>query len=97
MSDEQIQSYFDDLNARIDHLNSYVTYALDAVSKHRTEIGLLKQTVYSLNNSVNSELMKDKLYDLMVLGKKYDSDGDKQGDLLSRLNSKDKMQWLNWK
>lgn len=92
MSDEQIQSYFDDLNARIDHLNSYVTYALDAVSKHRTEIGLLKQTVYSLNNSVNSELMKDKFYDLMVLGKKDDDDCDKQGDLLSRLNSKDKMQ-----
>ena len=91
MSDEQIQSYFDDLNARIDHLNSYVTYALDAVSKHRTEIGLLKQMMYSINNSVNSELMKDKLYDLMVLGKKDDSDGDKQGDLLSRLNNKDKM------
>ena len=47
--------------------------------------------VYSLNNSVNSELMKDKLYDMMVLGKTDDCDGDKQGDLLSRLNSKDKM------
>lgn len=92
MSDEQIQSYFDDLNASIDHLRGFVTYALDAVSTMKTEVGLLKQTVYSLNNSVNSELMKDKLYDLMVLGKKDDSDGDKQGDLLSRLNSKDKMQ-----
>ena len=91
MSDEQIQSYFDDLNARIDHLNSYVTYALDAVSKHRTEIGLLKQMMYSINNSVNSELMKDKFYDLMVLGKKDDSDGNKQRDLLSSLTSKDKM------
>ena len=91
MSDEQIQSCFDDLNARIDHLNSFVTYALDAVSKQRTEVGLLKQMVYSINNSVNSELMKDKLYDMMVLGKTDDSDGDKQGDLLSRLNSKDKM------
>lgn len=92
MSDEQIQSYFDDLNARIEHLNSYVTYALDAVSNHRTEIGLLKQMMYSINNSVNSELMKDKFYDLMVLGKNDDSDGDKQGELLSRLNNKDKMQ-----
>lgn len=91
MSDEQIQSYFDDLKAMIDHLNSYVTYALDAVSKHRTEIGLLKQTMYSINNRVNSELMKDKFYDLMVLGKKDDSDGDKHSDLLSRLNNKDKM------
>lgn len=92
MSDEQIQSYFDDLNASIDHLRGFVTYALDAVSNMKTEVGLLKQMVYSLNNSVNSELMKDKLYDMMVLGKKDDSDGDKQGDLLSRLNSKDKMQ-----
>lgn len=92
MSDEQIQSYFDDLNASIDHLRGFVTYALDAVSNMKTEVGLLKQMVYSLNNSVNSELMKDKLYDLMVLGKKDDSDGDNQGELLSRLNSKDKMQ-----
>lgn len=92
MSDEQIQSYFDDLNASIDHLRGFVTYALDAVSNMKTEVGLLKQMVYSLNNSVNSELMKDKLYDMMVLGKTDDSDGDKQGDLLSRLNSKDKMQ-----
>lgn len=91
MSDEQIQSYFDDLNAMIDHLRGFVTYALDAVSNMKTEVGLLKQMVYSLNNSVNSELMKDKLYDMMVLGKKDDSDGDKQGDLLSRLNNKDKM------
>ena len=91
MSDEQIQSYFDDLNASIDHLRGFVTYALDAVSNMKTEVGLLKQMVYSLNNSVNSELMKDKLYDLMVLGKKDDSDGDNQVDLLSRLNSKDKM------
>ena len=68
-----------------------MTYALDAVSKQRTEVGLLKQMVYSLNNSVNSELMKDKLYDMMVLGKTDDSDGDEQGDLLSRLNRKDKM------
>ena len=91
MSDEQIQSCFDDLKANIDHLRCFVTYALDAVSKQRTEVGLLKQMVYSLNNSVNSELMKDKLYDMMVLGKTDDCDGDKQGDLLSRLNSKDKM------
>ena len=92
MSDEQIQSYFDDLNASIDHLRGFVTYALDAVSNMKTEVGLLKQMVYSLNNSVNSELMKDKLYDMMVLGKKDDSDSDNQGELLSRLNSKDKMQ-----
>lgn len=91
MSDEQIQSYFDDLNASIDHLRGFVTYALDAVSNMKTEVGLLKQMVYSLNNSVNSELMKDKLYDMMVLGKKDDIDGDKQGELLSRLNRKDKM------
>lgn len=91
MNDYVIEDRFSDLNARIDHLNSFVTYALDAVSKHRTEIGLLKQMMYTINNSVNSELMKDKFYDLMVLGKKDDSDGDKQGDLLSRLNSKDKM------
>ena len=91
MNDYVIEDRFSDLNARIDHLNSYVTYALDAISKHRTEIGLLKQMMYSINNSVKSELMKDKFYDLMVLGKKDDSDGDKQGDLLSRLNSKDKM------
>ena len=56
MSDEQIQGYFDDLKANIDHLRCFVTYALDAVSKQRTEVGLLKQMVYSLNNSVNSEL-----------------------------------------
>ena len=68
-----------------------MTYALDAVSKQRTDVGLLKQMVYSINNSVNSELMKDKLYDMMVLGKTDDSDGDEHGDLLSRLNSKDKM------
>lgn len=68
-----------------------MTYALDAVSKQRTDVGLLKQMVYSINNSVNSELMKDKLYDMMVLGKTDDSDGDEQGDLLSRLNRKDKM------
>ena len=91
MNDYVIEDRFSDLNARIDHLNSFVTYALDAVSKHRTEIGLLKQMMYTINNSVNSELMKDKFYDLMVLGKKDDSDGDKQGDWLSRLNSKDKM------
>lgn len=91
MNDYVIEDRFSDLNARIDHLNSFVTYALDAVSKHRTEIGLLKQMMYTINNSVNSELMKDKFYDLMVLGKKDDSDGDKQGDLLSSLTSKDKM------
>ena len=91
MNDYVIEDRFSDLNARIDHLNSYVTYALDAISKHRTEIGLLKQMMYSINNSVKSELMKDKFYDLMVLGKKDDSDGDKQGDLLSSLTSKDKM------
>ena len=94
MSDEQIQSYFDDLNARIDHLNSFVTYALDAVSNQRTEIGLLKQMVYYLNDTVNSELRGDKIYDIMMRNSKVktdDSDDDKQGDLLSRLNSKDKM------
>ena len=94
MSDEQIQSYFDDLNARIDHLNSFVTYALDAVSNQRTEIGLLKQMVYYLNDTVNSELRGDKIYDIMMRNRKVktdDSDDDKQGDLLSRLNSKDKM------
>ena len=94
MSDEQIQSYFDDLNARIDHLNSFVTYALDAVSKQRTEVGLLKQMMYYLNDTVNSELRGDKMYEIMMRNSKAktdDSDGDKQGDLLSRLNSKDKM------
>lgn len=92
MNDYVIEDRFSDLNERIDHLNSFVTYALDAVSNMKTEVGLLKQMVYNLNNSVNSELMKDKLYDMMVLGKTDDSDGDKQVDLLSRLNSKDKMQ-----
>ena len=95
MSDEQIQSYFDDLNARIDHLNSFVTYALDAVSNHRTEIGLLKQMVYYLNDTVNSELRGDKMYEIMMRNSKSktdDSDGDGQCNLLSRLNSKDKMQ-----
>ena len=82
MSDEQIQSYFDDLNARIDHLNQ------------RTEIGLLKQMVYYLNDTVNSELRGDKIYEIMMRNSKVktdDSDGDEQCDLLSRLNSKDKM------
>ena len=95
MSDEQIQSYFDDLNARIDHLNSFVTYALDAVSNQRTEIGLLKQMVYYLNDTVNSELRGDKMYEIMMRNSKSktdDSDGDEQCDLLSRLNRKDKMQ-----
>ena len=94
MSDEQIQSCFDDLNARIDHLNSFVTYALDAVSNQRTEIGLLKQMVYYLNDTVNSELRKDKMYEIMMRNSKAktdDIDVDEQGDLLSRLNSKDKM------
>lgn len=91
MNDYVIEDRFSDLNARIDHINSFVTYALDAVSNMKTEVGLLKQMVYNLNNSVNSELMKDKLYDMMVLGKTDDSDGDEQGDLLSKLNSKDKM------
>ena len=94
MSDEQIQSYFDDLNARIDHLSGFVTYALDAVSNQRTEIGLLKQMVYYLNDTVNSELRGDKMYEIMMRNSKVktdDIDGNEQGDLLSRLNSKDKM------
>ena len=94
MSDEQIQSYFDDLNASIDHLRGFVTYALDAVSNMKTEVGLLKQMVYYLNDTVNSELRGDKIYEIMMRNSKAqtdDIDGNEQGDLLSRLNSKDKM------
>ncbi len=94
MNDNQIQMYFDDLNDRIDHLKGFVTYALDAVNKQGTDVGLLKQMFYYLNDTVNSELRGDKMYEIMMRNSKEktdDSDGDKQGDLLSRLNSKDKM------
>lgn len=95
MNDNQIQMYFEDFNERLDHFNGLVTYALDAVSKQSTEIMLLKQMVYYLNDTINSELGVDKIYEMMrAVGNKQktaESDGDEQGDLLSTLSDKDKM------
>ena len=82
--------YIDDLNDRIDHLRGFVTYALDAVSEQRREIGLLKQMVYYLNDTVNSELRGDKIYEIMMRNSKEKTD-ESDSDLLSTLNSKDKM------
>ena len=95
MSDEQIQSYFDDLNERFNRINGLVSIILDTLGKQTSEIGLLKSSVNSLNTTVNTELVKNgKMDDLIRRNSKWnadDNDGDVAADLLSSLTSKDKM------
>lgn len=95
MSDNVTQSYFDDLNERINRLNGLVSIILDTLGKQTSEIGLLKTRVNSLNTTVNTELVKNgKMDDLIRRNSKWnadDNDGDVAADLLASLTSKDKM------
>ena len=93
MEDYVIEDRFSDLNERIKRINGLVSIILDALGKQTSEIGLLKSSVESLNSTVCNELMGDKIYAKIceVHGKPKTVDKESKGDLLSKLNNKDKM------
>ena len=93
MEDYVIEDRFSDLNERINRLDGLVTIILDTLGKQTSDIGLLKTSVESLNRTVSNELMGDKIYAKIceVHGKPKTVDKESKCDLLSRLNSKDKM------
>ena len=93
MEDYVIEDRFSDLNERINRIDGLVTIILDTLGKQTSDIGLLKSSVESINSTVCNELMGDKIYAKIceVHGKPKTVDKESKGDLLSRLNSKDKM------
>ena len=94
MEDYVIEDRFRDLNERINRIDGLVSIILDAVGKQTSDIGLLKTRVDYLESTVSNELMGDKIYAMIcdVHGKPKTVDKESKCDLLSRLNSKDKMQ-----
>lgn len=94
MEDYVIEDRLRDLNERINRIDGLVSIILDAVGKQTSDIGLLKTRVDYLESTVINELMGDKIYAMIcdVHGKQKTVDKESKCDLLSRLNSKDKMQ-----
>ena len=94
MEDYVIEDRLMDLNERINRIDGLVSIILDTLGKQTSDIGLLKTSVESINRTVSNELMGDKIYEKIceVHGKPKTVKKESKGDLLSRLNSKDKMQ-----
>lgn len=84
---------FDDFTTELNRIRNVVTNILDAISRQRTDIQLLKTRMDYLSDTVNSELMGDKIYAKIcaVHGKPKTVDKENECNLLSTLSNKEKM------
>ena len=84
---------FEDFATDLNRIRNLLANILYAISRQRTDIEVLKKRVDYLNSTVSNELMGDKIYAMIcdVHGKPKTVDKESKGDLLSRLNNKDKM------
>lgn len=91
---ENNEMNFEDFATDMNRIRNVVANILDAISRQRTDIQVLKTRVDYLNATVSNELMGDKIYAKIceVHGKPKTVKKDRECDLLSTLSNKDKMQ-----
>lgn len=91
---ENNEMNFEDFATDLKRIRNVVANILDAISRQRTDIAVLKTRVDYLNSTVSNELMGDKIYAKIceVHGKPKTVKKDSECDLLSTLSNKDKMQ-----
>ena len=84
---------FEDFATDLNRIRNVVANILDAISRQRTDIQVLKTRVDYLNATVSNELMGDKIYAKIceVHGKPKTVKKESECDLLSTLSNKDKM------